>query len=175
MADPFIGQITMFAGNFAPRNWAYCDGQILDISQYDALFSLLGTIYGGNGRTNFALPDMRGRVPIHSGQGPGLTNRPIGQRSGAEAVTLSVNEIPPHNHPQQASTQDTDSEDPTGKIIAKTSSNFYENTATAPEQFKTMNSAAVSTMGGNGAHTNMAPYQCIHFIIALVGVYPSRN
>ncbi|MDF1642497.1 phage tail protein, partial [Thalassolituus oleivorans] len=104
MSEPFVGEIRMFAGNFAPRGWAFCDGQLMAVSQNDALFSLLGTVYGGDGRTTFGLPDMRGRLPVHQGQGPGLSLRRLGARYGEENVTLTVNEIPPHSHGFMAST-----------------------------------------------------------------------
>ena len=104
MSEPFVGEIRMFAGNFAPRGWAFCDGQLLAVSQNDALFSLLGTIYGGDGRTTFGLPDMRGRIPIHAGHGPGLSERRLGAKGGAEQVTLTVNQMPSHGHPARADT-----------------------------------------------------------------------
>lgn len=175
MAEPFLGQITMFAGNYAPRNWAYCDGQILDTSQQDTLFSLIGTNYGGNGTTTFALPDMRGRVPIHQGTGPGLSQRLIGEKGGSERVTLSVNQIPFHNHPLQASTQNANSNAPTGNVLAKPeneNNKIFDNNSNT---YTTMDSDAVSFSGGSKAHSNIAPYLGVHFIIALVGIYPSRN
>lgn len=175
MADPFLGQITMFAGNYAPTGWAFCDGELLPIAGNDALFSLIGTIYGGNGSTNFGLPDMRGRVPIHYGTGTGLTSKDIGSMGGVETVALTVNQIPPHNHLQQASTNDATSTSPDGLIISKTQSNFYENTATQPSQFKTLNASAVSITGENQPHNNMAPFLCINFIIAISGTYPMRS
>jgi len=112
MSEPFVGEIRMFAGNFAPRGWAFCDGQLLAVSQNDALFSLLGTIYGGDGRTTFGLPDMRGRTPLHAGQGPGLSNRRLGAKAGAENVTLTVNQLPSHRHDWQATTALASSQSP---------------------------------------------------------------
>ena len=143
-SDPFIGEISMFGGNFAPRNWAQCDGQLLQISQYQALFSLLGTAYGGDGRTTFGLPDLRGRVPVHPGTGPGLTPRSWGQKSGVNDVTLNVNQIPSHNH-----TLPLKSGDPPA--------NSTKNT------------------GGGQSHTNVQPFLGLHYIVALQGVFPSRN
>lgn len=117
MSDPFVGEIRMFAGNFAPRQWAFCNGQLMAISQNDALFSLLGTIYGGDGRSSFGIPDMRGRIPMHWGTGPGLTPRPIGQKMGVESVALTANQIPSHSHTMQASTDSVSSVNPTGTVL----------------------------------------------------------
>jgi microcystin-dependent protein len=171
MSEPFIGEIRIFAGTFAPRNWALCDGQILAISQNDALFSLLGTIYGGDGRTTFALPDLRGRVPIHAGSGPGLSQRPLGQKSGAENTTLTVNQMPAHTHPS-ASTNSPTEGSPDGNILATqhAGDNIYAATGGV-----SMAPGTSSNVGGSQAHTNLMPCQCVNFIIALVGIYPSRN
>jgi len=168
--EPFLGEIKMFAGNFAPRNWAFCDGQLLGISQYDALFSLLGTIYGGDGRTTFGLPDLRGRIPIHMGTGPGLSNYRIGQKAGAENVTLTVSQLPPHTHPS-ASTNAPNAGTARGTLLAtQTDVNLYGPNATAE-----MDPDASRAVGGNQQHTNIMPFQCIHYIIALFGIYPSRS
>ena len=118
MANPLLGEIRMFGGNFAPRGWAMCNGQILSIAQNTALFSLLGTTYGGNGQTTFALPDMRGRAPIHPGQGPGLSNRDLGESAGAETITLSQAQMPVHNHPVQGSSADQTTDRPAGAVPA---------------------------------------------------------
>ena len=172
MAEPYTGEIRMFAGNFAPRGWAYCDGQLLPTSQNDALFSLLGTIYGGDGRTTFGLPDLRGRVPIHMGQGAGMQNRRIGQKLGAEAVTVTVNQLPTHNHgPLQANSQAASDLQAAGRVHALSSVDIYA----AENASVNMHPNAVSTFGGSRSHPNMMPYLCIHFIIALFGVYPSRT
>ncbi|MFC2015152.1 phage tail protein [Chloroflexota bacterium] len=172
MSEPFVGEIKMFAGNFAPRQYAFCDGQLLAISQNDALFSLLGTIYGGDGRTTFGLPDLRGRIPIHQGQGPGLSNRQIGQKTGVEQVTLNVNQLPAHHHDQQQGTDaDAVTRDPAGGRAAKAQDITY-GPFTSPVD---MGSNSLSNTGGGQTHANIQPFQCINFIIALSGIYPSRN
>ncbi len=173
MSEPFVGEIRMFAGNFAPRGWAYCDGQLLAVSQNDALFSLFGTNYGGDGRTTFGLPDMRGRIPIHAGSGPGLSSRRLGEKSGAETVALSSSQIPSHSHTTQgyATSHKADNVDPTDNVPASSSVNCYS--AEAPDT--SMADFAVSTAGASQSHTNMMPFLCVHFIVSLVGIYPSRN
>ncbi len=175
MSEPFVGQIKMFAGNFAPQGYAYCDGQLLAISQNDALFSLLGTIYGGDGRTTFGLPDLRGRIPVHSGggSGPGLTHRNLGAKSGAENVTVTSPQLPTHSHTFQASTATGNESNPSGACLASSANTrLYRDVGTsanlAPE-------TAITKVGGSGAHANLAPFQCVNFIIALFGIYPSRN
>ena len=172
MSEPFVGEIRMFAGNFAPRGWAFCDGQLLAVSQNDALFSLLGTIYGGDGRTTFGLPDMRGRLPIHAGTGPGLSPRRLGAKGGAESVTLTVNQMPSHTHTPQAANEIADDFAPAGKTVGNTTFDLYIE-GTTPNV--SMSSSAVTDTGGSRSHTNEMPYLCIHFIIALVGIYPSRH
>lgn len=174
MSEPFVGQIKMFAGTFAPRGFADCDGQLLAVSQNDALFSLLGTIYGGDGRTTFGLPDLRGRVPIHEGTGPGLSPRNLGSRSGAETATLSTNEMPSHNHVVFATSQvATDTMPSSAQVPAQPSALIYYDETDDPPSF--LNSNVISLAGGSQAHNNMAPYLTIRFIIALVGIYPSRE
>ena len=170
--DPFIGEIKMFAGTFAPRSWALCDGQLLSISQNDALFSLLGTIYGGDGRTTFGLPDLRGRLPVHAGSGPGLTQRNIGQKGGAENVTVTVDQLPAHTHTPQGTNAPGTSSDPDGAIPAGATggSNYASD-----DPALAMNASAVSSTGGGQSHTNVMPFLCVNFIIALQGIYPSRN
>ncbi len=177
MSDPFTGEIRMFAGNFAPRNWALCIGTIMSISDNNALYSLLGTSYGGDGRVTFGLPDMRGRIPLHQGNGPGLTPRAIGQRFGWEEVSLSINQIPAHTHKLQASTSDATSSNPASDVLASHSDGDlpYATESTDPTRIQTMNSQTVALSGGSQAHTNMMPYQCVSFIICLFGLYPSRN
>ena len=173
MSEPYIGEIRMFGGNYAPRNWALCDGQLLAIAQNDALFALLGTIYGGDGRTTFALPDLRGRIPIHLGSGPGLTPRSIGSRGGSEDETLNINQLPAHNHAFQASTDTAVSGYPAGQLVADTSPASVYNNAGA-DTTVSMPANAVETIGGSQSHTNVMPFQCVNFIIALFGVFPSR-
>lgn len=171
MSEPFVGEIRMFAGNFAPRGWAFCDGQLLAVSQNDALFSLLGTIYGGDGRTTFGLPDMRGRIPIHAGHGPGLSERRLGAKGGAEKVTLTVNQLPSHSHHFQATNGTATTRDPGGNAPAEALIDVY---ASDLSPFS-LNSEAVTNVGGSRSHTNLMPFLCVHFIIALVGIYPSRH
>jgi len=170
MSEPFVGEIRMFAGDFAPRGWAFCDGQLLAISQNDALFSLLGTIYGGDGRTTFGLPDLQGRIPIHAGNGPGLSSRSLGAKSGAEKVTLTTNQLPPHTHQQQGTSSDATSRNPSGGLAARAASVTY----TSPASPVSMSGGTANT-GGSRSHTNVMPYLCVHFIIALFGIYPSQH
>ncbi|MCR9121898.1 MAG: tail fiber protein [Phyllobacteriaceae bacterium] len=172
MSEPFVGEIRMFAGNFAPRGWAFCDGQLLAVSQNDALFSLLGTIYGGDGRTTFGLPDLRGRIPIHAGQGPGLSQRRLGAKAGAENVTLTVNQLPSHTHTYNASTTLAGANSPQDALIGEspTIDLFSESTPTAG-----FSASAITHTGGSRSHTNLQPFLCVNFIIALFGIYPSRH
>jgi len=172
MSEPFVGEIRMFAGNFAPRGWAFCDGQLLAVSQNDALFSLLGTIYGGDGRTTYGLPDLRGRIPIHAGSGPGLSPRRLGAKAGGEKVTLTVNQMPSHGHPLQVTASNGPETNPGGNALA--GSTLLE--AYADETPDTnMATSSVTSVGGSRSHTNLMPFLCIHFIIALYGIYPSRH
>ncbi len=174
MSEPFVGEIRMFGGNFAPRGWAFCDGQLLAVSQNDALFSLFGTIYGGDGRTTFGLPDLRGRIPIHAGTGPGLSNRRLGAKSGKETETITVDELPNHNHTISGNNASGNSAVPTG---------HFARDATANNLYVTALSATTSTMhpnmltgnGGSRTHNNLMPFLCVNFIVALFGIYPSRN
>lgn len=164
----------MFAGNFAPRSWAYCDGQLLAVSQNDALFSLFGTIYGGDGRTTFGLPDLRGRVPVHQGSGPGLTPRKLGQKGGAETVTLSASQIPGHSHALPASSQPATGGNPAGGVPAQSTVSGYL-TNPNPLSVRPLANATIASVGGSQSHNNMMPFQCVTFIVCLFGVYPSRN
>lgn len=174
MSEPFVGEIRMFAGNFAPRGWAFCDGQLLAVSQNDALFSLLGTIYGGDGRTTFGLPDLRGRLPIHAGSGPGLSPRRLGAKGGAENVTLTVNQLPSHGHNLGANASAGNSTNPSGYFAQDAAgSNLYLNGAST--QPAALNPATIGNVGGSRSHTNLMPFLCLNFIIALFGIYPSRN
>ena len=170
MSEPFVGEIRMFAGNFAPRGWAFCDGQLLNVSQNDALFSLLGTIYGGDGRTIFGLPDMRGRIPIHAGSGPGLTTRRLGVKFGSEKETITVNELPSHTHAIKVSTAAGTGNNPAGKFLGASPNVRLFRSATPSI---VLSAASISSIGGSQSHSNIMPFTCIHFIIALVGIYPS--
>lgn len=174
MSEPFVGEIRMFAGNFAPRGWAYCDGQLLAVSQNDALFSLLGTIYGGDGRTTFGLPDLRGRIPIHWGSGPDLTPRTLGAKSGAEKHTLAPNQLPAHNHAVDAANQGGNNlgENP-NKFAASQHKKAYHNSNPNPNI--SLAGSSLKNKGGSQQHENVMPFQCINYIIALFGTYPSRN
>ncbi len=172
MSEPFVGEIRMFAGNFAPRGWAFCDGQLLAVSKNDALFSLLGTIYGGDGRTTFGLPDLRGRIPIHAGTGPGLSARRLGAKSGSEKETLTTNQLATHTHDWNANKEDATGAAPQGKVLAKAVGlRFWEPAG----QNASLASSTIDNTGGSRSHTNLMPTLCIHFIIALFGIYPSRH
>lgn len=173
MSEPFVGEIRMFAGNFAPRSWAFCDGQLLAVSQNDALFSLLGTIYGGDGRTTFGLPDLRGRVPIHAGSGPGLTNRRLGSKAGTEKETLTVNQLPSHTHNLQGTTENGTVPNPGDHVLA--TNTIIEPYAVNETLDASLASQSISNLGGSQSHTNLQPFLCINFIIALFGIYPSRQ
>jgi len=169
--EPFIGQIIMFGGNFAPRSWAFCDGQLLAISSNTALFSILGTTYGGDGRTTFALPELRGRVAIHAGNGPGLSNYNLGQKSGTETVTLNSNQMPSHTHTLRAHSEDAEETNPSGHRLGGTGTAIYASEAADVN----MSGDSVTNTGGNQAHTNIQPYNTVNYIIALLGTYPSRS
>ncbi len=175
MAEPYIGEIRMVAFNFAPRSWAQCDGQLLPINQNQALFSILGTTYGGDGRTTFALPDMRGRIPMHRRSGVvGLPDRPLGHKSGQETVSLTVQEMPGHNHTVQATNDNTDIvNDMTGAVLAQApaGSNPYASTAGGAE----MRDGTLGTTGSGQGHQNMSPWLAINYVIAITGIFPPRN
>ena len=170
--DPYLGEIRIFGGNFAPLGWAFCAGQLLPIAQYDALFSLLGTTYGGDGQTTFGLPDLRGRAPIHAGQGPGLTNRTPGEMGGSEATTLTQAQLPAHTHVPLASPDAGTSTGPTDGVWAASSTGDKQYAA-APDT--AMNPATISATGGNQPHENRQPFLAANFIIALEGIYPPRS
>lgn len=170
MSEPYVGEIRMFAGNFAPRGWAFCDGQLLAVSQNDALFSLLGTVYGGDGQTTFGLPDLRGRIPIHAGQGPGLSDRRLGARGGEESVTLTVNQMPSHNHAANGAGGGTAQAAPAGNLPGSDRVTMY-GTLLRPDTL----GASISAIGGSRSHSNLMPFLCVNFIIALFGIYPSQH
>jgi microcystin-dependent protein len=166
MSEPFIGEIRLFGNNYAPRGWMKCEGQILQIMTNQALYSLLGTTYGGNGTTTFALPDLRGRVAIHNG--PGV---PYGTSAGEAAHTLTVNEMPQHSHNVSASSNTADQISPAGNVWAATTINSY----VPPATLVPMSTGAVSTSGGSQPHDNMQPYLAVNYCIAVQGIFPSRN
>lgn len=172
--DPFVGQIMMFGGNFAPRGWAFCNGQLLSISANSALFSILGTTYGGDGRTTFGLPDLRGRIAMNPGQGPGLRNHTWGQRSGKEQVQLTVNELPAHKHSGsvKVSTAAPDDDTPSTSVSFGASEIYVDG---APNQDIAPGSVDTSNTGGNQAFDISNPSLGVYFCIALQGIYPSRN
>ena len=170
MADPYIGQINLFGGNFAPRGYALCQGGLLQIAQHTALFSIIGTIYGGDGRVTFGLPNLQSRAPMFWGHGPGLTPRTIGEVGGAETVTLNEAENAPHSHPMQAGTAPS-SNTPAQNLGIGNASLFAA--PSSPELV--MNSLAVDSAGSGVAHSNVQPFLAVSFIIALEGVYPPRS
>ena len=174
MSDPFVAEIRIFAGNFAPRNWAFCNGQLLPIAQNTALFSLIGTTYGGDGRTTSALPNLQGRAAMHPGSGPGLTTRSLGQAGGAETVTLTEAEMGAHSHGlgvNDNSPSNDDDPGPTAVPGITVGASVYG----APSNLVAMAPAAVGDTGGGQPHANMQPYLVLNYIIALQGVFPSRN
>lgn len=175
MSSPYIGQITLFGGTFAPQGWALCNGQILSIAQNAALFSILGTTYGGDGQSTFGLPDLRGRVAIHAGQGPGLTNRTLGSSGGTENVTLTTAQIPSHEHTLRGRNEAADSDDPTNNVPAiaedQNRNGLPVYSTAAPNA--DMDADAITPTGGGGSHPNVQPYLTVNYIIALTGVFPS--
>jgi len=174
MSDPFVAEVRIFAGNFAPRNWAFCDGQLLPIAQNTALFSLVGTTYGGDGVSTFALPNLQGRAAMHAGSGPGLTSRSLGENGGAETVTLTAQQLATHQHAlgaNQSSGANDDDPGPTAVPGASVGMNLY-GVASNPVD---MADGVVDSTGGGQAHNNMQPYLVLNYIIATIGVYPSQN
>jgi len=175
MTDPFLAEIRMFAGNFAPNGWALCDGQLMSISQNTALFSLLGTTYGGDGRVTFGLPDLQGTAPMQQGQGPGLSDRFLGETAGEAAVQLIASEMPAHTHQVNAVDASGDVTTPDGALwasamIGRVGTNMYS--SAAPNQL--MSATTTGVTGGSQPHNNMPPYLCVTFIIALQGIFPQR-
>lgn len=167
MAQPYIGEIRMFGGNFAPVGWEFCSGQLVPISEYETLFNLIGTTYGGDGESTFALPDLRGRVPMHMGGGATL-----GQSGGVESVTLTVQQIPVHSHAEVASTSPGSANSPVGNVLGEGPSvnMLIEDVASS-----SMNAAAISSAGGSQPHENFQPYLCVSFIISMFGIFPSQT
>ena len=168
MAQPYVGEIRMFAGNFAPAGWALCDGQLLPISENDALFVVLGTRYGGDGQETFALPNLQSRVPMHQGSNAGQTFI-IGEMAGVESVTLTIQQIPIHTHALLASTTISNTQTPGGNVAAAGSGQIY----TSDELPTGMSAQSISPVGGSQPHENLQPYLCISFIISLFGVFPA--
>lgn len=173
MADPFVAEIRIFPFNFAPNGWAFCDGQVLPLSQNTALFSLLGTTYGGDGKSNFALPNLQGRAPMHPGQGPGLSLHDLGETGGSDTVALLESEVSAHSHSLRADTldlADTNAVSPNASFALSAGGTLYQNTPNAnasPE--------ALAPAGGDLPHNNLMPYLTLNFCIALQGVYPPRT
>jgi len=174
MDSPFLGMIMLWAGNFAPRGWQLCNGQILSIAQNTALFSLLGTTYGGNGQTTFALPDLRGRVPIHWGQGPGLNNYVLGEVGGSETTTLLVSNLPQHTHQLMGTLEAGSTSSPAGAFLANTGALDKEYSAQSASP-AAMNVGAIGLTGGSQPIDNQPPFLVMTYCIALQGIFPSRN
>ena len=171
MGQPFIGEIRMFGGSFAPAGWAFCNGATMPISENDALFTLIGTTYGGDGQETFQLPDLQGRLPMHAGQGPGLSqNYQLGEKGGVESVTLTTQQIPVHNHAWLVSNGISAQTNPTNNVVSQSSQAqiYIEDTASA-----NMSAAAIGPVGGSQPHTNVQPFLCINYIISLFGIFPS--
>jgi microcystin-dependent protein len=169
MSEPYLGEVRMFGGNFAPSGWALCDGSLLPIQRYTALFSILGTTYGGDGKTTFGLPNLQGSAPMHWGDGPGLTPRSIGEAGGSTTVTLSQPQIPQHNHAVAASGSTADQTSPQGNVPA--GAQVYA----PPPLAAQLATSSIQPAGGGQPHNNMQPYQAVTFIIALQGIFPSRG
>jgi len=172
VSEPFLGEIRLFGFNFAPEGWALCNGQLLPISQNTALFSLLGTTYGGDGTTTFALPNLQSRVPVHQGQGTGLSSYAQGQAGGTETVTLAAAQMPGHTHPVKASSGAADSGQPGGRALARSASHIY---TAKPDTSTVMNADMLGDAGGSQPHENIQPYLAVNFCIALAGIFPARN
>jgi microcystin-dependent protein len=169
MAEPYVGEIRIFAGNFAPADWAFCDGSLMDIGTYDTLFTLIGTTYGGDGQSTFALPDLRGRLPVH--QGTGLSTYSIGQMAGQETVTLQTTQLPVHTHSVAANGSAGTTSSPTGNVPGTWSEGLQYTSASASTP---MSASAIGAAGGGQPHENMQPFTCINFIISLYGIFPSQ-
>ena len=173
MADPFVAEIRIFPFNFAPKGWAWCNGQLLPLSQNTALFSLLGTTYGGNGKSNFALPDLEGRAPMHPGQGPGLSLHDLGETGGSETVTLLESEIPAHSHAVNGNNGPANLQSPASdRVLARATNNSYLDN---PANLTAMNPVTLAPAGGDAPHNTLMPYLTYYFNIALQGVFPPRG
>lgn len=172
MADPFLAEIRIFPFNFAPKGWAFCSGQLMPLSQNTALFALLGTNYGGDGKSNFALPNLQGAAPMHPGQGQGLSLRDLGENGGVETITLLTSEIPVHTHLVQGSNSPSDTPRAAGNTLARTVPNLYQSDTAS--SLATMAPQATAVAGGGLPHNNMQPYLTMNFCIALQGVFPQR-
>jgi microcystin-dependent protein len=173
MGNPYVGEIRLFAGNFAPAGWNFCNGAVLPISEFETLFNLIGTTYGGDGQQTFQLPDLRGRVPVHQGTGSGLSNYVIGQVGGRETVTLTINQMPSHRH-AVASTAAATRDTPAGNVLGSPGATGQVYTA-ATGGSGALASAANAAAGGSQPHENMMPTLCVNFIISLFGIFPSQN
>lgn len=174
--DPYLGDIRLFAGNFAPAGWVLCDGRLLAISENDALFAIIGTTYGGDGITTFGVPDLRGRLPVGQGNGAGLSPRVIGQQFGVESVTLLAAQMPAHNHPFYASTTTpSTSPSPAGAMFAHSDTDKIYVSSPASPLPETMNATTVQAAGGNQPHNNIMPTTAINYILCVAGIFPSRN
>jgi microcystin-dependent protein len=173
MSQPYVGEIRMFGGNFAPAGWAFCAGQLMPISENETLFQLIGTTYGGDGQETFGIPDLQGRMPIHMGQGPGLTqNYTIGEKGGSEQVTISLNQLPNHNHGWLASNDPSNSLIPTSNAVSTplNITPYFAGNASIP-----LNASSLQPIGGSQPHDNMTPFLCVSFIISLFGIFPSQT
>ena len=173
MSTPYVGEIRMFAGNYAPAGWMLCQGQLLPIAENPTLFNLIGTTYGGDGQSTFALPDLRSRAPVHMGQGLGTSNYSIGQQGGVEQVTLTAQQVPSHTHTVNVNNGTPSSSSAGNNLLASASGNTNVYSTSAPDQ--AMSANAVSKVGGSQPHSNIQPYLAINFIISLFGVYPSPS
>ncbi|MEM7132583.1 MAG: tail fiber protein [Chloroflexota bacterium] len=172
MSEPFLGEIRMVGFSYAPRGWAFCDGQLLGIAQHESLYSLLGTTYGGDGRTTFAVPDLRGRTPIHKGSSPGGSRYHLGQKGGDETHTLTVDEMGPHRHTFRVSSNTFIARKAIGRVLATTDGALAYR---AQDDTATLNADSVAKTGGGRPHNNIQPCTALNFCIALMGIYPSRN
>lgn len=172
MSTPFIGEIRMFGGNFAPRGWAFCNGALVAISQNDALYALIGTTYGGDGQTTFGLPGLQGRLPIHQGTLPGGSTYVIGQALGTETVTLTSNQMPAHQHAVAANSNNGTSPNPSASFVAATSLSPFAQSVPTDQP---LGPQSINGAGGSQPHSNMMPFLCVSFIIAMEGIFPSRN
>ncbi|HLO31906.1 MAG TPA: tail fiber protein [Anaerolineales bacterium] len=171
MSQPFIGEIRIFGGNFAPAGWAFCNGQLMPISENDALFTLIGTTYGGDGQETFGLPDLQGRLPMHMGTGGGLSPRTIGEQGGVETVTLTINQIPNHSHVPLAVAGNGNQSTPQGGVWAGVTTSIY--TSNPPNL--AFNATLGGSTGGSQPHENLMPYLAVSFIISLFGIFPTQN